>query len=297
MDALFASALFILGLVFGSFLNVCISRLPLDESIVRPRSHCVACGATIRWYDNIPVLSWSTLHGRCRDCGARISLRYPAVELLTGILFAGIYLRFGATWLTPKYCIFCFLLLGLIFMDAETGLLPREFTYTGILLGFGFSWIASPDSSATHFLLQLYGVHIRSSALLGVLDSLLGAAVGAAFFYVAWGLYYLIRKRHGLGFGDVALTAMAGSFLGLKLVVFVIFSSTLLAALSAVLLLIFSSIAGSLSRSPAEAAGTEPTSGSFLDRELPFGVFLGIASLAAVFIGQPAWRWYLNFFS
>jgi leader peptidase (prepilin peptidase)/N-methyltransferase len=295
LDLLFAIALFVFGLAFGSFLNVCISRLPADESIVRPGSHCLSCGRPIRWYDNLPVLSWLILRGHCRDCGARIPLRYPLVELLAGILFVATYVHFGASWFTLKYCVFCFLVVGLIFMDAETGLLPREFTYTGIVLGLGFSWIAPPDTAATDFLLQLYGVHALSAGRLALLDSLLGAAVGAAFFYLAWALYYLLRKRHGLGFGDVALTAMAGAFLGLKLVIFVIFSSTLLAALAALVMLAFSVLPSS-HHDRGEIGRDATDRGAFLHRELPFGVFLGIGSVAAIFIGQRAWQWYLNLF-
>src|SRR5271166_6744637 len=129
LDLILECALFILGLVFGSFLNVCISRIPRDQSVVTPGSHCPACGASIRWRDNIPLVGWIFLRGRCRDCCARISLRYPAVELLMALLFMASYAWFGPTWLTVKFCIFSFLLVGLLFMDAETGLLPREFTY------------------------------------------------------------------------------------------------------------------------------------------------------------------------
>src|SRR5690349_19072527 len=136
-----AFVLFLAGLAFGSFLNVCITRIPNDESVVRPRSHCPECGCEIRWYDNIPVASFFLLRGRCRDCRTAISYRFPAVELLTAIAFCACLLQFGATLLTLKYCIFCFLLIGLIFTDAETGLLVHEFTYTGIVLGLIFAAI------------------------------------------------------------------------------------------------------------------------------------------------------------
>ena len=175
-------------------------------------------------------------------------------------------------------------------MDAETGLLPREFTYPGIVLGLALSWFALTDSTATQFLLGVYNVHLPDPQQISLLDSVLGALLGAAFFYLAWALYYLIRKRHGLGFGDISLMAMAGSFLGLKLVTFVIFLAPLLATLYALLMLARSSF-GAVD-SPA---GSTPHP-SFLATELPFGVFLGISSIAAVFIGQPAWQWYLGFF-
>ena len=131
----------------------------------------------------------------------------------------------------------CFLLVGLIFMDAETGLLPREFTYPGIALGLALSWIAPTDSSGTQFFLRVYGSRLPPHAL-ALLDSAAGAAVGAGFFYLAWALYYLLRKRHGMGFGDIALMAMAGAFIGLKLTVLVIFCRTVGRCVYAVLLLL-----------------------------------------------------------
>ena len=172
------------------------------------------------------------------DCGWRIPWRYPVVELLTAVLFVACLVWFGPTWLTLKFCVFSFLILGLIFMDAETGLLPREFTYPGIALGLAFSWIAPTDSAGTQFLLSLYNQYWGNVQRLSLLDSALGAAVGAGFLYVAWGLYYLVRKKHGMGFGDIALLAMSGAFLGLKLTLFVIFTAPLLALICTMLLLV-----------------------------------------------------------
>jgi leader peptidase (prepilin peptidase)/N-methyltransferase len=277
------------GLAFGSFLNVCISRIPRDESVVAPASHCRACGVPIRWRDNIPLVSWLALGGRCRHCAVRISVRYPAVELLTALLFPACYLSFGWSWLTLKACVFGFLLIGLVFMDAETGLLPREFTYPGILLGLAFSWFAPTDYAATEFLLRLYDRRVPNLHWLSLLDSALGGLVGAGFFFSAWALYYVVRKKHGLGFGDIALMAMSGAFLGVKCVALVIFCAPLLGLLFAVLLLLWERFA-SRPKSPTVAHGAKP----FLSRQIPFGVFLGACSLAAVFLGQVAWTWYLR---
>ena len=124
------------------------------------------------------------------------------------------YLSFGWTFLTLKFCVFGFLLIGLIFMDAETGLLPREFTYPGIVLGLVFSWIVPTDYSATALLLNLFDKQVQSVHWLSLLDSVFGGVVGAGFFYLAWALYYLARKKHGLGFGDITLMGMSGTFLG-----------------------------------------------------------------------------------
>jgi len=281
--------LFLAGLAFGSFLNVCISRIPRDESIVAPASHCPACGASIGWCDNIPLVSWFVLRGRCRHCGTRISLRYPAVELLTALLFTASYLSFGWTLLTLKFCVFGFLLIGLIFMDAETGLLPREFTYLGIVLGLVLSWIAPTDYAATEFLLTVYGKHVQNAHWLSLLDSALASLVGAGFFYLAWALYYVVRKKHGLGFGDIALIAMSGAFLGLKLTVLVIFCAPLVTVLYAAVLL-----GRELLASKAKPDAGVPDKGPFLSREIPFGVFLGACSLAAIFVGQAVCNWYLH---
>jgi len=278
----------VVGLAFGSFLNVCVSRIPHGRSVVFPPSRCPGCDAGIRWYDNIPLLSWLVLRGRCRDCGERISLRYPAVELLTAMLFVACYVAFGSTWLTIKFCVFVFLLIGLIFMDAEAGLLPREFTYTGIVLGLGFCWIVPTDSAATVFLLRLFGRPVPAEHLLSLLDAALGGLVGAGFFYLAWALYYLLRKAHGLGFGDIALMGMAGAFLGLKLIVLVI----ALAPITSVFYIAFLFVRNAIGPGDQQNEVGKP----FLGREIPFGVFLGACSLLAVFAGEAMWTWYLGMF-
>ncbi len=291
MDRLLECAIFVVGLIFGSFLNVCVSRIPRDESIVSPPSHCPRCGAGIRWYDNLPLLSWFVLRRRCRACGEPISIRYPAVELLTGLFFVACYVAFGPTWLTLKFCIFSFLLIGLIFMDAESGLLPREFTYPGILLGFALSFVAHTDYSGTAFVLRLFGLRPWAPPVLSFTDAVLGAAVGAGFFYFAWAVYYLVRKQHGLGFGDIALMGMSGAFLGLKLVVLVIVLAPISAIFYVMFLLVREAFVSDVSEE-AKAKAEQP----FLGREIPFGVFLGGCSMFVIFAGEILWTWYLGFF-
>ncbi len=281
--------MFVAGLAFGSFLNVCISRIPRDQSIIHPPSHCEACSTPIRWYDNVPLVSWIVLRSRCRHCRARISARYPAVELLTALLFTTCYLSFGWTWLTLKFCVFGFLLIGLIFMDAETGLLPREFTYPGIVLGLTFAATVPTDYSATALLLRMFDKPVQSVHWLSLLDSVLGGLVGAGFFYLAWALYYLVRKKHGLGFGDITLMGMSGAFLGVKLILFVIFCSPLVAVVYVCILLVREMFVAR-AKPETRLQQEEP----FLSRQVPFGVFLGVCSLAAMFLGQTAWNWYLS---
>lgn len=294
-------ALFVAGLAFGSFLNVCITRIPRDESIVRPGSHCRDCGAGIGWYDNIPLLSFVLLRAHCRACRARIPFRYPVVELLTAIVFAAGYAWYGPTWLTLKYCIFGFLLLGLIFMDAETGLLVHEFTYPGVLLGFVFAWIAPGDASATGLLATLFHWDISGGHQLSLLDSFFGALLGGGFFYLAWAVYYLVRKQHGLGFGDVALMTMSGAFLGLKMILLVIVCAPLSAVLYVIALLAIEPFRRKNEQAepedaPSDEEEAEQNARPFLQREIPFGVFLGTCSLATVFFGEAVWRWYLGKF-
>lgn len=297
MNLFYECVLFVAGLAFGSFLNVCISRIPRDESIMRPASHCRDCGKPIRWWDNVPVLSFLLLQGRCRDCGLGIPYRYPVVELLTAFVFVGCYAWFGPSWLTLKFCVFGFLLIGLIFMDAETGLLPHEFTYPGIALGLVFAWVAPGDSAGTQLILRAFHQQIENPRALSLLDSIIGAVVGAGFFYLAWALYYLVRKRHGLGFGDIALMAMIGAFLGLKLNLFVIACAPVV---TLIWVLIMQGWAmgrhGHRSNGDIEGQSTYPNGAEeppFLQREIPFGVFLGLCSLVAIFFGEAAWTWYL----
>ena len=293
MDLFLACGLAVAGLVFGSFLNVCISRIPRDESILTPGSHCPRCGKPVRWYHNIPVISFLWLRGRCADCRQAISFRYPLVEVLTAALFVACYAQFGLSLGLLKFCVLAFLLLGLIFTDAEAGLLPAEFTYTGIALGPFFAWLVPGDTSGTEFLLRILGISTTMSApQLSVLDAFVAMLIGAAFFYSIWALYYLVRKRHGLGFGDIALIAMCGAFLGLKLTLFVLFAAPVLGTVYAVGWMGWNTMQAA--RQPGTTYQSRLTTAEMLRLgEVPFGVFLGGCSLLAVFFGETAWSHYL----
>jgi len=302
VDALFASAIFVFGLAFGSFLNVCIYRLPRGFSVVTPRSACPQCKQPIAFYDNLPVLSWLILRGRCRHCRTRISPRYLLIEVLTGALFLACYWYFGLTLSTLKYCVFAFLLLGLIFTDAETKLLPDKLTLPGLALGVAFSVLVPVNDLASQFLPPMVNLPF-SSALTGrlfsLLDSLLGAAVGASFIYGAGAIYLRWRGMEGMGFGDVKLMAMVGSFLGVKLTIFTLFTASLAGSLFGLttVVVVWIKRTHRFTRrlaNPAAARRRAWQSAQIVYRfyQMPFGVFLGSMALVAFFFGNQSLRWY-----
>ncbi|HVI08951.1 MAG TPA: prepilin peptidase [Candidatus Binatia bacterium] len=305
MDPIFASAIFVLGLCFGSFLNVCIYRLPLDMSVVRPRSACPECKQPIAFYDNLPVISWCILAGRCRHCKAKISIRYVVVELLTAGIFLASFAYFGPTLATVKFCIFGFLLLGLIFTDAETKLLPDKLTLPGLIFGLVFSWLVPVHDLASQFLPGVLNLPISSemsARLLSFVDSVLGAAIGASFIYGAGMAYLRWRGVEGMGFGDVKLMAMVGAFLGVKLTVLTIFAASLAGSLFglATVLVVWIKrthrFAGRLANGEA-ARKRAWQSAQMVYRyyQMPFGVFLGSMALLALFAGDRFLNWYGRF--
>ena len=302
MDPVLALAFFALGLAFGSFLNVCIYRLPRGMSVVSPRSSCPSCKHQIAFYDNIPLVSWLVLQGRCRHCQARISPRYAAVELLTGLLFLVCYAHFGLTLATLKCCAFGFLLLGLIFTDAETQLLPDKLTLPGLALGLLFSLVVPVKDLVSQLLPGLMPLAPSSASwqLLSLLDSLAGALVGACFIYGAGAIYLRARGVEGMGLGDVKLMAMVGAFLGVRLTIFTIFAASLVGSLFG-LWTLFSVWMKRTQRRIArhqetaqEARRRAWVSAAIALRYLPmpFGVFLGGMAMVAFFFGNRFLRWY-----
>ena len=302
MDTLFTIATFVLGLIFGSFLNVCVYRLPRGKSVVAPRSACPHCGRMIPLYDNIPVLSWLILRGRCRNCKQPISPRYLAVEVLTGVLFAGCYLHFGLGLAMLKCMVLGFLLLGLIFTDAETKLLPDALTLPGFAIGVLFSLLVPVNDLASQIMPGIIPLSVRydvSWRIWSLADSLLGAAIGASFLYGAAAIYLRARGVEGMGFGDVKLMALIGAFLGTKLTVLTIFAASLagsLFGLSTVLAVWIKRKRRMAARAhaPADASQRAWRSARLALRfyEMPFGVFLGSMALLAFFFGHDLLSWY-----
>jgi leader peptidase (prepilin peptidase) / N-methyltransferase len=302
VELIFQVAIFAFGLCFGSFLNVCIYRLPRGKSVVAPRSACPHCGNLIPLYHNVPVLSWLILRGRCRSCKEPISPRYLLVELLTGALFLACYLHFGLTFAMLKCAVLGFLLLGLIFTDAETKLLPDAMTLPGLVLGLGFSLLVPVNDLASRIMPGLVSSTMRgeiSWRLWSLSDSVLGAAVGASFLYGAAAIYLRARGIEGMGFGDVKLMAMIGAFLGTKLTVLTIFAASLagsLFGLSTVLAVWMKRRRRIQSRGTLtiEARRRAWKSAQLALRyyELPFGVFLGSMAILSFLFGNRLLHWY-----
>jgi len=287
MDALLDVITLILGLALGSFLNVCISRLPRYRSVVTPRSSCPHCGRAIAWYDNIPVLSWILLRARCRHCGASISWRYPVVELATALLFLACRRHFPDVLLAAKFSLLAFLCIGLAFTDLESRLLPDQLTVLGMAAGLIFSlftWVSG--------ILPPNAQHLRSYSLA---NAALGALLSAGLLYLIGEAYRLARGREGMGLGDVKLAGMFGSFLGVKLALFTIFLAAASAALCGVLLI--AAIYRRRSRRFSNAARARHSAVKALRTvPLPFGSFLALSAIFSSFFGAPLLDWYWNLF-
>ena len=245
---------FLFGTVVGSFLNVCIYRLPKEESIVAPRSRCPACQSPIHALDNIPLISFALLRGRCRACGASIAWRYPLVETLTGILFALTVVRFGVTLQAAFLLTFLAGLIVISFIDLDHQIIPNVITLPGIPLGI------------------LTGFLFRDPPLL---DRLIGALAGAGFLYLV--LFYggVLYGQEAMGEGDLNLIAMVGAFLGWKAVIVTILVGCLVGS------------AVGLSLIALRRLGRR--------QHIPFGPFLSLGAVVALFWGDRMIAWYLGF--
>jgi leader peptidase (prepilin peptidase) / N-methyltransferase len=250
----------ILGLMVGSFLNVCIGRLPAGESVVSPGSRCPSCKTPIAWRDNIPVLSWIWLGGKCRKCGVAISPRYVIVEMITAVVFVAQALMLDASPLVDSAAaiqlasrlVFSALLVALLATDLETFRLPNPLTYTGIVAGLLFSLLGPP----------------------GFVSSLIGAALGAGLLLAVRQAWLMAKGVDALGLGDVKMLAMIGAFLGWPHVWVV---------------LLFSSVVGAVVGIGLAIAGR-----GTMQSKLPFGVFLSLAAFASSLWGQRFIDWYLG---
>jgi leader peptidase (prepilin peptidase)/N-methyltransferase len=245
---------FVLGAVVGSFLNVCIYRIPRTLSIVFPSSRCPSCSNPIKPYDNIPIVSYLLLGGRCRVCRAKISFRYPLVELLNAALYVLVLWRFGLGWHTAVYFLFCSTLVVITFIDLDFQIIPDRITIPGIPMGLIAGSFLMPDP------------FIRYS-LLGFKASLIGLLTGGGFFYAI-----AVLSRGGMGGGDIKMMAMVGALMGWKSVLMTTFLGSLTGAVFGISLMIFK--------------------GKGRKTKIPFGPFLALGALITLFSGQEIFHWY-----
>ncbi len=282
---------FLFGIVVGSFLNVCITRIPEEISIVLPGSRCPRCGTPIKPYDNVPVLGWLWLRGKCRSCGLPISPMYPLIELATGLLFAAAFLEFGITQATVKWLFFTCLIVILTVTDLRVRLLPDVVNWPGFAAGLMFSAFVPPDHGFAGILMErLLQVRLPGLAV-GILDGVLGAAFGS---FLLWGLaagYKLVRGHEGMGMGDVKMIAMIGAFLGLRGTFLTLLVGSLLGSAIGLGLIVALYLGGWRSnvakRASRRGLGTEQRLRWAIARQyqLPLGTFLGIGALAIVYGG------------
>jgi len=283
---------FLIGLVIGSFLNVCIMRIPEGVSIVSPGSRCPNCEAAIKPYDNIPVLAWVWLGGKCRSCSAPISSMYPAIELLTGALFVLCYLEFGLTAETVKWLFLISLLIVLTITDARIRILPDAVNFFGFGVGLALALRVGPIDSVCMRLADRFPILDRTPSVLGVVCSLLGAASGSLLLLAAASLYKLVRGREGMGMGDVKMMLMVGAFLGIQGTFLTLLLGTLLGSLIGLLLVVGLFVSGWKSRVAARAGRRGLGKVAALRwaissrYQLPLGTFLGIAALVVVFFNR-----------
>lgn len=281
----------LLGLAFGSFLNVCLSRWPTGESVVRPRSHCRSCARTLSWWENVPLASWIALRGRCRTCKAGISWRYPVVELAVGVLWAYLFWMLSPDFLDatlPTHMILRslvlfalelslgWLLIALAYLDVENLWLPNRLTYPGIALGLMYSAVKGSLMLVWHG----YPAISWANGLASLLAALLSAALSAGLILLIRWTYWLIRRREGIGLGDAKLMAMLGAWLGLSggLLSFAI--GVMLGALFALNLL----------ATPSASLDSNAWSRA----RLPLGSFLCIGGIISALWGQPVIAAYMR---
>lgn len=262
------------GLIVGSFLNVCIARIPLELSIVSPASQCPRCKTPIRWFDNIPLVSYAVLRGRCRTCGQPISWRYPLVELLNGLLFLWVFSEFGMTGEALLVMALCSSLVVITFIDLDHQIIPDVITYPGMVIGllvapFFMTALAEPLPFGLAGLLPPMGQYSTS-----FLNALIGLVLGGAPLYVIGLLWEKLRKVEAMGGGDVKFMAMVGAFLGWK---------------GAFLTIMLGAISGSV-----VGVALIMLKKHQADKVIPFGPFLVFGTLLALFNGYEIISWYLG---
>ena len=262
------------GLVVGSFLNVVILRLPQGISISTPRSHCPKCKRLIPWYDNVPILSYVVLGGRCRRCNKKISMRYPFIEALSGAVAVLLYYKFGLSVEWAIFFTFSAALMALAFIDLEHRILPDPITLNGVWIGIVASvYLAQPSALAAR-LLRIAGLVGANARVIALTASLIGAVIGGGLLWGVAEAYRRLRGMEGMGFGDVKMMAMVGAFLGAPLALLTIMIGSLLGSVIGLVYIRFA--------------------GKSRQYELPFGTFLAVAAIVVVLYGDELVHWYFD---
>jgi leader peptidase (prepilin peptidase)/N-methyltransferase len=270
---------FLVGAAFGSFLNVCIGRWPEGLSVVKPRSRCPKCGHQISALENIPIVSWLFLRGRCSSCGERISIQYPIVELLVGLIWLAAFLVFGPTFTAFRVAVFATVLLGIAITDAKHFLIPDGFTVFGVFFMLLSAFVALYLGEAEPFARPW--------------DAILGMCVGAGAISIVGWLGEVWLKRPAMGFGDVTLMAVVGAAVGPPRALLTIFIAAVLAPII-LLGVVYPLSARGLADDKGQTELPLEASGGWRKRELPFGVFLAPAALIALLCGDAIIEWYLR---
>jgi len=277
---------FLFGATLGSFLNVVICRLPEDQSIVKPRSRCPACGQSISWYDNIPILSFFLLRRRCRGCGEKISWRYPLVEFVTAALASALWWRWGLSKEMAVHFAFSASLVAVTFIDIDHRIIPNEISLPGILIGFACSFLWEGMWK----------------------DSLIGLLAGGGGLLLVSMLYSLIRGREGMGMGDVKLLAMLGAWLGWQCLLFILLFASVQGVLAAVIMWLCGvklkpplpeeweleeqeNAGPDESEADSQADGEEEPDTGFMVAAIPFGPFLALSAVEYLFLAEWFYGW------
>lgn len=268
-DPAVAAAAFVVGACVGSFLNVCISRWPAELSVVRPRSRCPRCDTPIKWHDNIPVVSWIILRGKCRGCGEPISAQYPAIELLVALIWMGCFMAFEHPFTALRVAVFATVMLGIAVTDLKHYLIPDGFTV------FGLVWC---------LVTVMIGLFIGAvEPFAGPYDAMIGACVGAGAIAIAGWLGEIAFGKEAMGFGDVTLMAVVGAALGPGRTLLTIFIGALIAA-TVFLLVVY----------PVSWLRARRTNSEMTQPLVPFGVFLAPAAIVTLLWGNDLVGWYLH---
>jgi leader peptidase (prepilin peptidase)/N-methyltransferase len=265
---------FLFGAIVGSFLNVCIYRIPLGTSLISPSSRCPQCKTPIKTYDNIPILSYFLLGGKCRYCRTPISASYPLVESMMALFSVVLILKFG---LSPSFFIYFILISSLVvvsFIDLDHRIIPDKISLPGIILGFLASFMKPVEGQYDFLVLYVFGA-VKGALNMATLDSILGIFIGGGLLYAVAVLFYWVTKKEGMGGGDIKLLAMIGAFLGWSSTLFTILVSSLIGSIVGVVIMV-------ATRADSKYA-------------IPFGPFLSMGAVIYLFFGREIIRWYLRF--